>query len=104
MNREKMKQLILAAVSEKLGSGYHGTIQTVLKTNLKLDGLTIFQDGSNIAPTIYLDSFYEDLEKGVFIDDVADRILKAYLGAKDFPWQFDIRSVLDFDCIKTGFM
>lgn len=100
MNREEMKRLILAAVSERLGSGCHGTLQTVFKTNLKLDGLSIFQAGNNTAPTIYLEPFYEDLEKGVSIDDVADRILKIYLGARDHSWQFDIMSITDFGCIR----
>lgn len=95
-----MKRLILAAVSKKLGSGYHGTLQTVLKTNLKLDGLSIFQDGSSIASTIYLEPFYQKLEKGISIDDVAEMILKIYLGARDHSWQFDIMSITDFDCIR----
>jgi len=100
MNKEEMKQLILEAVSVRLGNGCNGVLQEVLKTNLKRDGLTIFQTGNNIAPTIYLDPFYEDLEKGVPIDDVADRILNIYLGVRDCPWQFDTRSILDFSCIK----
>lgn len=100
MNREEMKRLILAAVSERLGNGYHGTLQTVFKTNLKLDGLSIFQDGNSIAPTIYLEPFYQKLEKGISIDDVAEMILKIYLGARDPSWQFDIMSITDFDCIR----
>ncbi len=100
MNREEMKQLILEAVAVKLGSGYHGILKEVLKTNQKLDGLTIFQAGNNIAPTIYLDSFYKELEKGASIDDVASEILRIYSEAEIQPLHFDPTSVLDFDHIK----
>lgn len=41
MNKEAMKHQILEALSKKLGDSFHLSIQKVLKTNEKLDGLTI---------------------------------------------------------------
>lgn len=84
MNKEEMKLLILEAVSRKLGSGYHGTLQKVLETNTELDGLTIVKDGENTTLTIYMEPFYEALEGGTSIDDVTDRILNAYFAEKLF--------------------
>lgn len=100
MNKETMQQLILEALSKKLGGGYRISIQKVLKTNVKLDGLTILQNGKNISPTIYLDSFYKDLENGVSLDDVVSEILRTYSEAKIHPWHFELTSICDFSCVK----
>lgn len=100
MNKEAMKQQILETVSEKLGSGYHGTLQKVLKTNMELDGLTIMKDGEDIAPTIYMDPFYKELEEGASIDDVADSILQSYYNARTYKGNFDPTSVFDFNYVK----
>lgn len=100
MNKETMQQLILEALTKKLGDSYHISIQKVLKTNVKLDGLTILQDGKNVTPTIYLDPFYKDLEKGTSLEDVVNGILQTYSEAKIHPGHFDITAIRDFDYIK----
>lgn len=100
MNKEAMQQLILEALSKKLGDSFHISIQKVLKTNVKLDGLTIMQDGETISPTIYLEPFYKDLENGTSLDDVVNGILRIYSEAGIQPLHFDLTSVLDFDHIK----
>lgn len=100
MNKEAMQQSILEALSRKLGDGFHITIQQVLKTNQKLDGLVILQEGKIISPAIYLDSFYEGLENGVSPDDIADEILRIYSNTKSYPGDFDATSILDFSYIR----
>ena len=97
MNKEAMKQQILEALSKKLGDGFHLSIQKVLKTNEKLDGLTIKHGSENISPTIYLESFYEALDNGVSIDDVMDRILQIYSDSKIYPSHFDTTPFLTYD-------
>lgn len=100
MNKETMQQQILEALTRKLGDGYHISIQKVLKTNVKLDGLTILQNGKNITPTIYLDSFYEDLENGTSIEDVVSEILRTYSQSRIRPSHFDVTYIQDFGKIK----
>lgn len=100
MNKEAMNQLIKEALYKRLGEGFHISIHEVLKTNIKLDGLTILQEGSNIAPTIYLDSFYRDLVNGIPLDDVVNEILRTYYESEICPWNFDITAIRDFNCIK----
>ncbi|MDE6566133.1 MAG: hypothetical protein K2K70_00185 [Lachnospiraceae bacterium] len=101
MDKETMQQFILEALSKKLGDGFQCSIQQVLKTNQKLDGLTILQKGECISPTIYLEPFYKALEDGAAPNDVIDGILLSYFqfcGKKQMP--FDARSVMDFGQIK----
>lgn len=47
----------------------------VTKNNgLVLHGVTVQPEGSNIAPTIYLDRYYREYEEGAKLDDVIDKI------------------------------
>lgn len=96
MNREAMKHQILEALSKKLGDGFHITIQKVLKTNIKLDGLIITQEGKAFTPTIYLEPFYEELGSGTPPDDVVGSILQAYSKADVLSEYFDLTPITDF--------
>lgn len=100
MNKETAKQLIRNALSKKLGDGYSISIRQVLKTNQKLDGLTILQEGDTISPAVYLDPFYQDLENGISPDDVADRILRVYSETRMYPSHFDAASIRDFSHVR----
>ena len=54
------------------GEGGNITINHVIKNNgCEMDGLVIMEKGKDIAPTIYLDSFYELYTRMV-------RILRTY--------------------------
>lgn len=100
MNKETANQLILEALSKKLGDSCHISVQQILKTNQKLDGLTILQKGNNISPSIYLDPFYQDLENGASIDDVVKDILQIYSETRMYPSHFDVTSIQNFDHVK----
>lgn len=100
MNKEAMKQQIQEALSKKLGNGFHVITQKVLKTNVKLDGLVILQEGKNITPTIYLEPFYKDLENGTPLDDVVGSILQVYFRADIHPEHFDLTQISDFGYVK----
>lgn len=101
MDRKAMKQSIMEALSRKLGDGYHVSFRQVLKTNQKLDGLTILRDGSCISPSIYLDPFYVDLENGISLDDVINEILRVYSSIKMYPNHFDTDAVKNFSYAKS---
>lgn len=100
MNKEAMQQLIQEALSKKLGDSFQISIQKVLKTNVKLDGLVILQEGKSITPTIYLEPFYKDLEDGTPLDDVIGSILQAYFRADIHPAHFDLTQISDFGYVK----
>lgn len=100
MDRTEMQHLIKEALSMKLGDGFRIRVHQVFKTNLKLDGLTILREGENISPTVYLDPYYEKLERGVPPDGIADGILHDYFHAKPPSGRFDITPFLDFNGVK----
>ena len=60
MNYEEFKKALIQKVTEGAGEDAEITVHRVPKNNgVVLDGLTIMKKGRNIAPTIYLDSYYE---------------------------------------------
>ena len=101
MNKETMQQLIIKALQKQLGDTYSIFIHEVLKTNLVLDGLSILKQGENVSPSIYLNSFYKDLESGIPLPIVINNILNIYKQCS-FPGHLDVSKVLDFNNVKNN--
>ena len=78
MNYHDFKQQIISTLSDRLGSDVRITVSDILKNNdTHLDGLTILAPGQNLAPTIYLDYYYGQYERGRSLSDITDDILTA---------------------------
>lgn len=106
MNYDEFKIEIMSTVSEKLGDGYQVTINEVLKTNsVKLYGMVIREKGQNIAPTIYLESFYEAYTEGKELDTLGNEIVNIYERSKpirerSFDFFRDYENVKENLCLK----
>ncbi len=62
MNYEEFIACIRDYMAEAVGNDKTVTINKVLKNNdVELDALTISSNETNVAPTIYLNSYYKDL-------------------------------------------
>jgi len=101
MNKETMQQLIIKALQKELGDTYSIFIHEVLKTNLVLDGLSILKQGENVSPSIYLNSFYKDLESGIPLTVVINNILSIYKQCS-FPGYLDVSKILDFNNVRSN--
>ena len=67
---------IQSLVQARFGGRADVTVRRVLKNNgLLLDGLTISSPSSKTAPTIYLNSYYEEAEEGVPLSAITDQIM-----------------------------
>lgn len=99
MDYESFKKQIRDLVCEAAGCGARVTVRQVLKNNgVKLDGLTIMEGEVNVSPTIYLNSFYEDHEKGKGMDEIIKEIMTSYQKCKpeeyiDFSFLKDINQL-----------
>lgn len=94
MDRDEMKELITGAVSAKLGEGYHVSVREMPKTNVTKEGIAVawegtgsdpaagpdthYKNGTKFTPVIGLDHFYEKLNSGESVDNVADMIIRLY--------------------------
>lgn len=82
------------------GEGGNITINHVIKNNgCEMDGLVIMEKGKDIAPTIYLDSFYELYTNGENIKNIILQIEVIYEQNKNNV-TFDVNILKHFDTIK----
>ncbi|MGB4661427.1 MAG: DUF5688 family protein [Mobilitalea sp.] len=59
--------------------GYKIAVNEVKKNNgLVLNGMTIMEENTNIAPTIYMESFYDEFKNGKSMESCIGDILKVY--------------------------
>ena len=72
------------------------SLQVITKNNdLKLTGLTITSVESNVAPTIYLDKFYQDFEAGEEMETILRRIAEFRMN-HEVTEKFDAESITDY--------
>lgn len=70
---------ICKAVRKELGGNYRTELKEVRKNNgVLLHGLMIMPPGRNIAPTIYLETFYAAYEDGVTFAEILGRLLEIF--------------------------
>lgn len=75
-------------------------LQKVRKNNgVLLDSIIIQMPGSNISPTIYLDSFYEMHLQGMDVEEAAVRVLAAYYNGRPKK-ELNMEFFKDFEKVK----
>ncbi|WP_313185077.1 DUF5688 family protein [Lacrimispora sp.] len=102
MNYNQFLEEVRAAVQERLGSDYEIRIQKITKNNgIVLDGLIIGKASKNIAPTIYLNSYYMHFTHGMSLQEILEDIISAYKENNDVVFG-DIRELLDFTNLQDN--
>lgn len=103
MQFDEFSNLVVERVKEFLPEQFkkaNVSLQVVTKANdVKLTGLTISSFQSNVAPTIYLESFYEKYEDGEDVDAILRKIAEVRL-EHEVADDFDASLVTDFDRCK----
>ena len=102
MTFEEFKQEIADSIKDHLPDQYQdSTIQlnTGQKNNEALDAITITSPDSNVSPTIYLNSFYEDYQNGQDMDTILDHIADIRV-EHEVSQDFDVSKITDFDQVK----
>ncbi len=75
-------------------------VEPVLKNNDRvLTGLTIFKEGSNMAPTVYLEPYWEEIKRGRPLSSVLEEIAQIQLG-KNNRGTFDLSMLKDYEKVK----
>jgi hypothetical protein len=76
------------------------TIQDVTKNNdRQLSGLTIRTEDNNIAPTIYLEGFFQKYEEGADMGDILQEIADARV-SHEIEQGFDAGRITDLDAVR----
>ena len=75
-------------------------VEPVLKNNDRvLTGLTIFKEGSNMAPTVYLEPYWEEIKRGRPLSSVLEEIAQIQLGENN-RGTFDLSMLKDYEKVK----
>lgn len=100
-NYSEFKQHILSDLQQRLGADIHVHIQGIIKNNdTHLDGLTLLSDSYNLSPTIYLNHYFKQYEKGRSLSEIEDDILNTY--HENCPVRnVDISFFTDYDKVKS---
>lgn len=97
---EEFAEAVKNGVEALLGEGLQVEIQDSVKNNdTHLTGLIIRNAGSNIAPNIYLEYYFDKYWEGMTMEEITGRIIRAYKECH-VPEHIDISAVLDFESIK----
>lgn len=79
MEINEFARKVRRAVEQELGEAYRAELKEVRKNNgVLLHGLVILSEKINVAPTIYLETFFAAYEDGVTFREVLDRILEIF--------------------------
>lgn len=100
--KEEFYNNVANGVSEILGDEMVVEIQEVTKVNLSLDGLTIRKRNESIAPTIYLNQYFNQFNDGRTMDDIVKDIIRVYENnqPENIMDVFKTEDFYDFDKMK----
>lgn len=101
MKYETFKKVILERLSCDIPDPKNISIQPIHKNNgCTLDGLVIMENDYNIAPTLYLNYYYESYQDGSSFQETYERILESYLVNKP-TCSIDVSFYTDFENTKS---
>ncbi len=102
MQYKEFENAIVDRVKEILSEEeYTFTVKPVNKNNgIKLHGLVIGNNVSNISPTIYLDYYYDSYKDGKSIDVLANKIVNQYQRF-ELDEDYDISSYTEWDKVRS---
>lgn len=101
MNYEEFLVYVSKGIEQILSDEKKVSVRKVIKNNgIELDALTIMDPLSNISPTIYLNTYYEDMKKGKEITSIIREILALYEEHKD-QLTFNVEIFKDFSKVKN---
>lgn len=86
-------------IEDAAGDDVQVQILNVTKNNSVMKtGLSIKKSNENIAPTIYMEDFFEDYKEGRPIDEIADDVIETYGHSNNVPVGID--RFADFEWVK----
>lgn len=79
MTYEEFICCVRDGMADILGNDVCVKVHKVLKNNdIELDALTVLNQTSNVSPTIYLNSYYEEFQNGMEIGEIVNEIYQLY--------------------------
>ena len=103
MTYEEFKCVVVSRIKEYLPEKYSQasiSIDSVLKNNgRKLESISIRLKALKLCPTIYLEEYYHQFQKGVQIEDILSEIARVRVEHEDIP-DLDIRAITNWKHVR----
>lgn len=100
MKYEDFVCIMQTQMKERLGEGVQVQLHQIMKNNsVVLDALSISEEGSGIAPTIYLNDFYRGCQAGASVPDIVDQMEALYRKSR-VTEPFDTTFYADYTKVK----
>lgn len=104
MAYEIFLECLLQNLQAALGEEFHFILRPLPRNNgVTLDGLTLQGPGAHLAPTIYLNPYYQKLIHGSSLESIVEEILQLYQTTPP-PASLTAESVIDFEYLKDKVM
>lgn len=92
-------QIVKDDLEKRLGDGYQLALRSIPKNNgIVRDGISISKAGETVAPTIYLNDFYQELLDGEPLSKICDRICQIYKENPSLPY-LDSQAFISYERI-----
>lgn len=100
--KEEFYKNVAEEVAKNLGDEVVVEVSEVTKVNLSLDGLIIRRRGDAIAPTIYLNQYFNRFTDGMEMDEIVEDIILVYKNnlPDNLADVFRVEDFYDFDTVK----
>lgn len=106
MNYEEFKSHIMEHVLDYFPEEYktsNVSIERMVKNNdTVLDGLRILQEGSNIAPVVYLNRSFEMYQNGFDLDEIVEKIANNYMENMHPDLDVNYESFTSYEAVKDN--
>lgn len=100
MRYEFFLQLVKDDLEKRLGNNYVVVLRTIPKNNgVVRDGISISKIGESVAPTIYLNDWYQELLDGEPLSKICSRIYQLYLTDPNLPY-LDSNILASYESVK----
>lgn len=106
MDKKLFAETIRKEVERRLPEKLIGStviVMPVEKNNITLTGLHIMEPNTDTSPTIYLEEFIEEVERGkMTVQDTADKVIDKHLQFRNVNFDAVIQKIKNFDKIKRN--
>ena len=86
MNCREFSEILMEEVRHQCGYSIEVTHRTLLKNNgIQKEALELYVSEDFLAPSIYVDSYYENFQKGVSVKQLAAMLLRNYYALEERP-------------------
>lgn len=102
MNQETFNGVVVEGLKEVYGANHRIDVSRIIKNNdTVLYGLCISISGAPVAPTIYLNGYFDEYRRGKTLNGILEEVVDMYENSRMFDTNISISDITDFGKAKN---